>query len=491
MKHLFFIITFLVGWLTLVGQTHKYLGMHGLLDDGGIIFLEYRGYNITIAEIDGSLENEKSLNKIAAKNQQKNILASYSEKAFNIPNVVIESTDIFSEKPNSTINSACYLFASEQKKLHQILFQTLNQRDILLEHQIVESYFANQLSEYIDVDNNVSDIDFLGRRLALGNTCKWKLPNSVACGGAQISWSEFPSYQEAIVDLQARVLANIHPDVEILSDTDVDMLFEGVPTVARRIVYMPPLQNYPLGVYYIAQEVRGRYISCVLSNYVYNRYDYELLPLLQQVMQYTTIPDDARNEFDKPELEEPHTLKNYWSRYNIYGSSIRVGTWLPLGNAANLYSFAPSVNLNLGIPVKRDMAVDLTILFAFPTSREYFDYYVDRYSMMTAKTDLLVSVGGRYRYQKEMARNVYFTPYVGLGFHQLTTNKVKKYAKNREDNDEYYAINTMYFNGGVDFRFKRIGAFLEYNYTPYHWSRHAHKELGNSAVNLGLYFVLW
>lgn len=74
------------------------------------------------------------------------------------------------------------------------------------------------------------------------------------------------------------------------------MTFEGKPAVARRIVIKPEksvaefITRTPsriLVVYYVIQEVRGAYVSCILSHYVDNEEDYKLSPLLQEVMSIT------------------------------------------------------------------------------------------------------------------------------------------------------------------------------------------------------------
>lgn len=490
MRLLFTILLFTYS-LSSIGQENQFVGMHGLQDDKGELFFEYQGYNIVIKKLEGSLNSEKTLQRVIKDNNLGTVLANYKEETFSLANIVLESESTLPHKPKAISNNACYLFQREGKYLEIIVFQTLNQRDILLEHDIINAYHNDALRDYIHVGNTATTINFIGREISLGNLCNWLSPNNVSCKGGQISWSEFPSYQEAIVDLQAKVLSNEHPDLQILNDQDVNIIFEGVATIARRIVYMSPDRQYPLAVYYIAQEVRERFVSCVLSNYVYNRDDHELSLFLQQVMQYAELPENARNEFDRVELEEPHSIRNYWSRYNIYGASVRLGTWIPIGNTSKLYSIAPSVSATFGIPVKRDMAVDFSILLAFPVSRRAFDYYLDDTYWMEAKADMLIGFGVRYRYQKEMARNVYFTPYIGTGYHSLSTNQLKYEARNDDENDEYYNIDSFDAYGGVDIRFKRFGAFLEYHYTPYFWSKHAKKDLGNSAINTGFYFVLW
>lgn len=491
MKYIFLFIVFLSFSIIAPAQESEYLGMHGLKDDNNILFLEYRGYNISVVTKKGDLGKDKIINDIAKKEQLGTILANYSETISNKTFRIVESSSIDEKRPNITIYNACYITQKATNTIQYILFQTLNQRDFVLEKKIIADFYKGYLDKYTDLDNDADEIDFVGRKIKLGNLCKWRSPNNVNCNGGQISWSEFSSYQEAIVDLQGKVLANEGIDIKIIKDEDIELFFEGIPTIARRIVYTAPNERYPLAVYYIAQEVRERYVSCILSNYVYNRNDYELAPLLQQIIKGQDLPAEAISEFDRPILEEPHTIKNYWSRYNIYGASIRAGMVLPLGNASSLYDFGPSISLTLGIPVKSDMALDFFFSWTFLSGRKPFDYYLNKEDIMEAKANALYNIGGRFRYQKVLARNIYFTPYIGAGYHSLSTNKIKRYAVDENDYDEYYNINTFFLLAGTDIRFKRIGAFIEYNYTPYGVSKHARKELGNSSFSAGLYFVLW
>jgi len=59
----------------------------------------------------------------------------------------------------------------------------------------------------------------------------------------------------------------------VLSNETVDIQFEGQPTTAKRIRVKIQVPKFVTGgsneliVYYVAAEVRGRFVGCVLSHY--------------------------------------------------------------------------------------------------------------------------------------------------------------------------------------------------------------------------------
>lgn len=52
MRHIIFIVTLLLCSTSMLSQDKKYEGIHGLRDDAGAIFLEYRGISLIIKQVD-------------------------------------------------------------------------------------------------------------------------------------------------------------------------------------------------------------------------------------------------------------------------------------------------------------------------------------------------------------------------------------------------------------------------------------------------------
>lgn len=471
---------------SLYPQDIDWSSMHGLMNEKGQISIEISGYEIYILTEKGQIDKEKDIQKIAKKYKLKNVYWKY-DYPLDKPNVVLESQNEYKNTNETKVNQTCYIFPDSDKKLRTILMNTINKRDTVLELSLVKAYFDDRLSPYISTNLKADTISFAGRDIHLGSACSWRSPHNLYCMGGQMSWSEFPTFDAAETDINARIASNVNDKLMILQEEDIDVVFEDIPSLAHRVVYrqIPSsrmtyyYRSNPLIVYYIVQEVRGRYISCVMSNYGYNKNDYELAPLLQQVMSIPEMPETAHNKFDIPEPDQEYE-EVVAKKYFIPLFEIRSGVWQPLGKLRDVYKFAPSVELFMGLPIRSNMTIDLGLQFAFPSNRKEFDFYTYGY-VYPVKTNLLGSINVRWRYEQPVAKNVYFTNYLGAGVGILQTN-----MKKEEDDDIYHSVETFDIFGGAGLRYKWFGVFAEYHFLPYSIAGKMKQSQGNSMINTGI-----
>lgn len=487
MRNLLLVIFLILFPTFLLSQEYDLSGMQGLKDKNGDVRLELSGYDILITTMKGQAGDEKVIGSIKKKYDMGTILAEYSEAGIPKANKIIEAESKLKDRPKVKLNQVCYILEKSEKEAEIVLFQTLNQRDIILEQEVIRTYLKNGLKYYILDEPTAGSISFAGREINLGTACKWMSPHNINCNGGQMSWAEFPSFESANLDINARIDANANDNVTILSENDIDVIFEGIPSLAHRVVYKQKAgfgqRTQPLIVYYIVQEVRDRYISCVLSNYGYNRNDYELAPLLQEVMSIPELPDMGYNQRDIFQNQDELQAENDEKAYDINLVEIRAGSWFALGNLSNAYKAAPSIGAYLGFPIKRVMAVDVGFMAAFPVDRQLFDYYYRKEPYAT-KADVLVNINARFRYQQEAARNVYWTIYTGAGVSSVQTDLEKEYYD--DDESKWRTFETLDVFGGVNLRYKKVGLYLEYHYSPYSLGGRVRAAYGNSAVNLGI-----
>ena len=100
--------------------------------------------------------------------------------------------------------------------------------------------------------------------------------NNLQCSiGGEMNWSIYQSLEDAqkvIADQEDNTLAR--ELMKVVSQEKVEVVFEEVPTQAKKLVI--ELQGGAkllagmsggkvLTIYYVAQQVRGRYIGCVMS----------------------------------------------------------------------------------------------------------------------------------------------------------------------------------------------------------------------------------
>jgi len=260
------------------------------LDQNGNLFFQIGDYTINIINLDKKY-NEKEINKVLKKYSIKNPQTRYSDQSIASENTVVESEVQNKDFPDVTMLYKFYFFPVGEKKMKHISFQTIIQRDSLLEKSFMDAYFNNSLDKYIACNTySTRTLNFLGREIKLGATCNWMFVNNLQCSGnGQMSWSVHPTMEEA----ERRTLFQMRQNEErkILKKEEMNITFEGEPVTATRIVYKFGIPRIIMGgsnnlaVFYVTTKVRDQYVSCTLSNYVENENDYSLGALLQEVME--------------------------------------------------------------------------------------------------------------------------------------------------------------------------------------------------------------
>jgi len=298
MKTQLIIILLFVIPILVFSQNNNLDNIHGLSMNGNEIY-EISGYTIMAIKNKGKFQ-EKDIKKIKKKYELKNISSEYSDENIDCENLVIESTNVLDKKfPNLISHQLCYILPFDDKELMVILFQRMIERDTELEQTFIKAYFNKKLSQHItNIDDWAADsINFAGRTIALGNPCRWMSPNNVQCrASGQMSWSTFNTLEEAQLDNKALLSKKeLGGSVfKFLSEKNIDIKFEGIPTIAKRMVYKIKGPKFFTGnynilvIYYVVQKVRNNFVSCVLSYYTDNENDYKLAPLLQEVMTLTS-----------------------------------------------------------------------------------------------------------------------------------------------------------------------------------------------------------
>lgn len=286
---LFYILTFLIS-ITAYSQNSILDEMQGLSYKDGLIF-EVDGYNIIIEKNEAKLDN-KGIKKIKKKYDLKDITSEYTDKNIKWQNYVIESSKYDRNVPEVIDYQTCYLIPETDNTMTIVLFESPNRKDTAVEHAFMDAFFNRKLNKYINDSWSATDIDFAGRKIKLGDICSWISPYNVHCPSfGQISWSTFRTQEDAEVNNRAHMLTNNKSGMyKVIKQEKVDITFEGIPTVCTRVIYKINKSKILLGgrnelaVYYIVQKVRGRYISCVLSHYIEDKNNYQLAPLLEEVM---------------------------------------------------------------------------------------------------------------------------------------------------------------------------------------------------------------
>ena len=486
----FFITCFLLACpLIIFSQGTDWSRMHALKNPDGTVSIEVSGYDISIFNIKKpSIEESVKLAK--QKLGIKDTTADYKDDDIKVKNRILESQMDVKTKSGMSVmfTQACYLLKVTDEDITVIFMKTSNRRNILLEKDLVKEYLAGNLNEHISSSQTTTFMDFAGRMVGFGSVCEWKAPHRVKGKGGEISWSEFSTFDDAMSDINNRILLGNKEGRTVLSEKEIDVIFEGIPSLAYRIVYKENTGSI-LIAYYIAQEIRGRYVSCILSHYGYGVNDYEIAPLLKPLMEIT--PQQEGEQVFIPEANQSYS--NSWDEedekeYFPPKWEIRAGAWIPLWDLSKSFKTAPSIGVSVGLPLGKKTAFDIGFNLAFPTSRRDFEFHYDRMTY-DVKADLLANLAFRFRYEQTIAPNVYFTNYIGVGAISLSTDleKGEWEDENGGTHTEWHSVETIDLFAGASIRYKKVGCFIEYHFNPYSIGGKVWSSFGNSAINTGLF----
>lgn len=466
-------------------QEYDFSFLQGLKKENGDIFFEMSGYLIIVKTYDKSINSRKDLDNIKKKLHFKDkITAEYEESTIPVPNRIWEMEKMITDNHP---NKVCYLLSTADNKTTVIYFSTVNQRDTVFEQVFVKEWLVDELKDFVSNNWMANEVFFCGEWIRLGNACRWQNPHDIQHFGERISWSEFPSLQEAKnhKDLLIERAKN-DPLVHILSEENIEVSFRGVKTIAQRIVFRQEKAYYrhPIVVYYIAEEVNGYYISCITSRTGVNRNDYELNYLLEVFMEIPEYPVFAWNPLDYIEYEPvPESLIADWEdRVHLF--DFRAGAWFPLGRSKQIARISPSFKFSMGFPINNRFALDLLMGVTAPIKSKEFTFY-DNNVGETTKATTLFELGIRFRHQHKLAKKLFLTTYAGIAYAGLQTDLEDEDSK--KNNESYETVGAPDLSGGISLRYRNVGLYTEYHYIPYSYNKHVHnRSLGNSSIQVGV-----
>ena len=264
--------------------------MQGLSLKGDMVFA-VEGYMMTIQKENGSL-GKKGIQKIKNKYNLKDIISEYSDKNLKWENWVIENKTKIKGLPDVEGFQKCYLLPQSNDRMMVVLLQSASGRDSIIEKAFMEALFSRKLSNYTTDNWTAEKVDFAGREITLGDVCQWVSPQNVHCASfGQMAWSIFKTEKEADINTKILIATNNNSGrYKIIKEESIEILFENIPTQAKRYTYKINTSKLLSGgrntliVYYVTQKVRDQYLSCIMTQYLEKKDDYSLPMLLQEVM---------------------------------------------------------------------------------------------------------------------------------------------------------------------------------------------------------------
>jgi hypothetical protein len=266
--------------------------LHGI-SNNGVDFFNVDGFEITSQKIESEF-SKKSILKKFKRFSIKELDLTSSDSTLGFTNFYVRKSK---EEPIGIFNNITYYFIeSSDKKLIGLTFASLNKSDKELERKFVSLVRMNAIPKFVYSPLQIDSINFANRKIPLGGSCRWMGINNVQCPYyGQMNWSVHKSFADAsqTVDNHFAVL-KVRKGGKIVSDSTVDVIFEGIDTKAKKIVYdftgltsalVSMTGGKTLTVFFVAAPVRNNFISCVMSFWNNDSINPSgLPPLLEKVM---------------------------------------------------------------------------------------------------------------------------------------------------------------------------------------------------------------
>lgn len=264
------------------------------LNNNGKIWYNIDGYSI-ISEIYKNPFDEKGLKKVFKKNQ-------ISDSDLKIKNENINSNNLFVTKQqkisDNNFQTNNYYFVENPDKTTTVIWFIKNGKtDKDTEEKLVNAITESKIPETNFVPMKISSINFADKNIELGNSCYWTFLNTVQCPYlGEMNWSIHRTLEDAKEAAENQLnITKSRKDGKVISEEIVNVDFQGVPTKAKKVVYdftgvtsalAGMSGGKSLTIYYIAENLRNKNVSCVMSFWNNDQINPEtkLSPLLEKII---------------------------------------------------------------------------------------------------------------------------------------------------------------------------------------------------------------
>lgn len=274
-------------------ENNSYLNRLQAIVNTDAVFYNVDGIEITSQTFNSEFK-EKDLKKVLRNFKIKKNDIKYSESELRVNNYVYDKSEILAENLKATI---IYYILEQKSKVIVISFSYGQARNVDFEIQFINDYLENTIPKSAFVSMSTDSIAFAGRKIALGGNCRWMNIRSVQCPYyGQMNWSLHKNLDDAKKSIEYQFLSTKYrKGGKVISEEEVVIIFEGEPVTAKKVVYdITGVNSLLVGmsgaktltIYYVAKEVRGYFMSCVLSFWNNDQINESGLPaLLEEVMQ--------------------------------------------------------------------------------------------------------------------------------------------------------------------------------------------------------------
>ena len=287
---LFFIFTFSICF----SQDNNIFERLSALNNNGKVWYNIDGYSVT-SEIFKNTFDEKGLKKVLKKHQISDSDTKLKDNQISFNNLFVTKQQKISDNNFQTNNY--YFVENPDKTTTAIWFIKNGKTDKETEEKLVNVIVENKIPSENFVPMKITSIDFAGRKIELGNSCYWTFLNTVQCPYlGEMNWSIHKTLEDAKESIENQLnVTKTRKGGKVVSDEIVNVDFEGVHTKAKKVIYdfsgvtsalAGMSGGKSLTIYYIAENVRNKNVSCVMSFWNNDQINPEtkLPPLLEKLM---------------------------------------------------------------------------------------------------------------------------------------------------------------------------------------------------------------
>ncbi len=293
MKSLKYLALLIISTFAFGQEIDDYTKRLKAINNQSIIFYNVDGVNFSSQTFSNQF-NEKGLKKLYRKYSIKDEDLKVRDETLTNNNFFITKSEKITENLDQ-INS--YYFVENQNKTVSIFwFGYFDKLDKEFERKYVNLILKNEITKEVFEPMKINSIDFAGRKIKLGSDCYWKNVNIVQCPyKGEMNWSVHKTLESAKKAIENQfIVTKSQKGGKVVSETEVDVLFEDTETKAKKVIYdFTGVKSLLAGmsggktltIYYVSSKVRENYVSCCMSFWNNdNITENGLSPLLEEVM---------------------------------------------------------------------------------------------------------------------------------------------------------------------------------------------------------------
>jgi hypothetical protein len=269
------------------------LYMHGLRSPQGALLLNIKGYDIIVSEASGSFSKPWFSKMFPGFGLHKGY-KSYPDSSLGVPGYRAEQEQRGSGYAAHFVGEY-YFFEKGASKVVGIAIAGYRVPDLPFKRALARLVLDDKIADSLLSKFMPPGIRFADRNIDVDYRCQWRGSAAIQCSGlGEMNWSLHASLAEAERETLAQKAQNAElRKLEIEQEEQVTVLFEGkeVSAIRQRLrakgfagVMTQMEGSRILIVYYVSSDVRGRFVSCVMSHWTSDYLENGLPPLLNTVM---------------------------------------------------------------------------------------------------------------------------------------------------------------------------------------------------------------